>query len=103
MQTSPIHGQPPLFYVKHMDNFPQVCSLCLKLTPFGVGRRSCPGAGLANRVVGLALASLIQCFEWERIREEEVDMSEGSGITMLKAKPLKAMFKARMSMIDVLA
>lgn len=75
----------------------------LKLTPFGVGRRSCPGAGLANRVVGLALASLIQCFEWERISEEEVDMSEGSGITMLKAKPLKAMFKARMSMIDVLA
>ncbi|KAF5961082.1 hypothetical protein HYC85_002291 [Camellia sinensis] len=34
-----------------------------KLMPFGLGMRACPGAGMAQRVLGLALRSLIQCFE----------------------------------------
>ncbi|KAK3232017.1 hypothetical protein Dsin_003898 [Dipteronia sinensis] len=52
-----------------------------KFVPFGLGQQACPGAGLANRVMSLALAALIQCFEWERISEENTDMSEGTGIT----------------------
>ncbi|KAJ0026375.1 hypothetical protein Pint_06979 [Pistacia integerrima] len=63
--------------------------------PFGRGRRSCPRAGLANRVMGLALATLIQSFEWERISEAEVDLTGGIGLTMPKVKPLEAMCKAR--------
>ncbi|KDP32016.1 hypothetical protein JCGZ_12477 [Jatropha curcas] len=66
-----------------------------KLMPFGLGRRACPGAGLAQRVVGLALGSLIQCFEWERVSDKEEDMLEGGGVTMQKAEPLEAMCKAR--------
>ncbi|TXG55847.1 hypothetical protein EZV62_017160 [Acer yangbiense] len=72
-----------------------------KFVPFGLGRRACPGAGLANRVMGFSLAALIQCFEWERISEEEVDMSQGTGITMPKAKPLEAMCKSRHSMFFI--
>ncbi|KAM7251454.1 hypothetical protein ACFE04_023337 [Oxalis oulophora] len=66
-----------------------------QMLPFGVGRRSCPGVALANRVVGLALGSLIQCFEWERVDEMKIDMAEGKGLTMPKAESLLAMCKAR--------
>ncbi|KAG2238498.1 hypothetical protein Bca52824_092290 [Brassica carinata] len=59
------------------------------------GRRACPGSGLAQRLVSLTLASLIQCFEWDRIGEEGVDMTEAGGVTMHKAKPLVAMCRTR--------
>ncbi|WRX09096.1 Cytochrome P450 - like 10 [Theobroma cacao] len=66
-----------------------------KLMPFGLGRRACPGMGLAHRVVGVALGSLIQCFEWEKVSDKEIDMTEGTGLTMPKVEPLEAMCKRR--------
>ncbi|KAG5528590.1 hypothetical protein RHGRI_029320 [Rhododendron griersonianum] len=83
----PINFKPERFEGGEVEGY--------KLMPFGFGRRACPGVGLAQRVVGLALGSLIQCFEWERVSEDLVDLTEGKGATMPKAEPLEAMCKAR--------
>lgn len=58
-----------------------------KLLSFGLGRRACPGANMAQRVINVALGSLIQCFEWKRTSEE--------GMNTPKPLPLEAMYKAR--------
>ncbi|KAF8017347.1 hypothetical protein BT93_H2515 [Corymbia citriodora subsp. variegata] len=72
-----------------------------KFLPFGRGRRACPGAGFAHRVVSLALGSLVQC-EWKRVTEEWVDMTEGRGVTMPKVVPLEAMCKPRIVMANII-
>ncbi|XP_074321676.1 cytochrome P450 81Q32-like [Silene latifolia] len=89
--------KPERFEGKHGDEYR------LKLIQFGLGRRSCPGAPLANKVLGLTLATLIQCFEWENIDHEKLDMAEGFGLSMPKAVPLKAMCKTRQSIVHVIA
>ncbi|KAH0695604.1 hypothetical protein KY284_015658 [Solanum tuberosum] len=65
-----------------------------ELLPFGMGRRTCPGAGLAQRVIALTVGTLVQCFEWEIVSKDS-DIAEGSGLTLAKAEPLTAKCKAR--------
>uniref|UniRef100_A0A7N0UDA9 Cytochrome P450 n=1 Tax=Kalanchoe fedtschenkoi TaxID=63787 RepID=A0A7N0UDA9_KALFE len=74
-----------------------------KLMPFGSGRRSCPGEALGIRMVGLAIGSVVQCFDWERVGEEMVDMAEGAGLTLPKAAPLVARCRPRKNMAGLLA
>ncbi|KAK6938623.1 Cytochrome P450 [Dillenia turbinata] len=74
------------------------------LVPFGAGRRGCPGAGLASRVIGLALGTLIQSFDWKRIDEGTVEMVEGSGLSMPRVGNLDAMCRLRQPILqDLLA
>ncbi|KAL5223885.1 hypothetical protein ABZP36_010524 [Zizania latifolia] len=65
-----------------------------ELIPFGAGRRICPGMPLANRMVHLVLASLLNQFEWNlpvEIEKKGIDMSEKFGLTLGKAVPLCAL------------
>ncbi|KAL1198702.1 Cytochrome P450 81Q32 [Cardamine amara subsp. amara] len=64
-----------------------------KFLPFGRGRRACPGMGLAQLILDLALGSMVQCFDWEKVDDVAVDMSEGRGLTTPIAVPLVAKYK----------
>ncbi|XVF43869.1 hypothetical protein PTKIN_Ptkin02bG0075000 [Pterospermum kingtungense] len=63
--------------------------------PFGGGRRSCPGMTLATRMMELALANLLHCFNWKPFGEGkvDVDMEEAAGpsLTISKKTPLYLM------------
>ncbi|KAF5468165.1 hypothetical protein F2P56_012341 [Juglans regia] len=75
-----------------------------KFIPFGIGRRQCPGAGLALRINSLAMGALIQCFNWERVEKEiMVDMNLDPGFVLAKAKPLEAVCSPRHGMTNILA
>lgn len=74
-----------------------------KFVPFGMGRRACPGSGLAIRLISLVLGTFIQCFEWRRVGHELVDMEEGSGLSLQRVQPLEAMCRQRQSMATLLS
>uniref|UniRef100_A0A7N0UY27 Cytochrome P450 n=1 Tax=Kalanchoe fedtschenkoi TaxID=63787 RepID=A0A7N0UY27_KALFE len=104
LQRDPgVWDEPMRFIPERFENVQEAASHAHKFIPFGVGRRICPGASMASKVVGLALASLIQCFEWGRIGEEEVDMRECPGLTMSKIEPLEVMCRPRDKMLNVLS
>ena len=71
--------------------------------PFGAGKRVCPGEHLAGRMVWLAVATLVQCFDWERVSDELVDVVEGGGLSLAKLNPLRAKCRPRHFMMDVLS
>ncbi|XP_047944051.1 cytochrome P450 71A6-like [Salvia hispanica] len=65
--------------------------LHFELTPFGSGRRGCPGVTFAMTVYELALAKLVLNFDFELpngAKMEQLDVSESSGLTMHKKFPL---------------
>ncbi|MED6179930.1 hypothetical protein PIB30_005388 [Stylosanthes scabra] len=77
--------------------------VCYNMIPFGAGRRACPGAGLAKRITAHALGASIQCFEWQKVEDGEVDMTEEIGLSLPKAEPLFAYCKPREEMMNILS
>ncbi|XP_068656603.1 xanthotoxin 5-hydroxylase CYP82C4-like [Aristolochia californica] len=65
--------------------------------PFGSGRRSCPGMGLALPVLHLTLARILQAFELGTQNDSPVDMTERLHITITREKPLDVLFTPRLS------
>ncbi|KAI3735247.1 hypothetical protein L6452_14739 [Arctium lappa] len=69
-----------------------------EFTPFGAGRRMCPGLSLGLRSVELILASLIQGFDWVLPNDDDpskLDMNDKFGVTLQKEKPVKLIFKPK--------
>ncbi|KAF9598747.1 hypothetical protein IFM89_031415 [Coptis chinensis] len=67
-----------------------------ELIPFGSGRRSCPGISFALQLMHLTLASLLQGFIFETPSGAPVNMTEGVGITNMKATPLQVLITPRL-------
>uniref|UniRef100_A0A0C9RZ10 TSA: Wollemia nobilis Ref_Wollemi_Transcript_1520_2019 transcribed RNA sequence n=1 Tax=Wollemia nobilis TaxID=56998 RepID=A0A0C9RZ10_9CONI len=69
-----------------------------ELVPFGAGRRGCPGMLSGLKVVELALAQLLHCFDWSA--EGEVNMEEIFGLVVSRKFPLVARLASRLSTVD---
>ncbi|XP_003534174.2 uncharacterized protein [Glycine max] len=83
-----------MFYPERfMNNNVDIRGHDFQLIPFGSGRRGCPGIQLGLTSVGLILAQLVHCFNWELplgISPDDLDMTEKFGITIPRCKPLLA-------------
>ncbi|XXG76506.1 hypothetical protein AAC387_Pa08g0843 [Persea americana] len=67
----------------------------IKMMPFGVGRRICPGLHLAMLHLEYFVANLVKEFKWKTVDGEEVDLTEKQEFTIVMMKPLKAKITAR--------
>lgn len=81
-----IWPDPEAFRPERFEGLDGKKDLGFKFFPFGSGRRACPAENLAMSNIGLGLGSLIQCFDWEKVGE--IDMNEGAGTTTPKVQPL---------------
>ncbi|XP_061340580.1 geraniol 8-hydroxylase-like [Gastrolobium bilobum] len=63
-----------------------------ELTPFGSGRRVCPGLPFAMRMLYLMLGSVLNCFNWrleDGLTIEDMNMDDNFGLALAKAEPVR--------------
>ena len=68
----------------------------IKMMPFGVGRRICPGSSLAMLHLEYFVANLVWNFEWKAVEGDDVDLTEKQEFTMVMKNPLKAHLSLRL-------
>ena len=61
----------------------------IKMMPFGVGRRICPGLGVAMLHVEYLVANMVREFEWKEVAGDEVELTVKRGFTCFMEKPLR--------------
>ncbi|KGN46023.1 cytochrome P450 77A3 [Cucumis sativus] len=68
----------------------------MKMIPFGVGRRICPGLGMATIHVHLMMAKLVQEFEWSSYPpNSELDFTKKYEFTVVMKNSLRAIATTR--------
>ena len=95
-----IWEEPKKFNPKRFENGNSNGKLVI---PFGMGRRRCSGEPFAMRTLGVLLGTLIQSFEWKRLGDELIDLTEGCGLTTPLATPLEVMYRPRLAMKELLS
>ncbi|KAJ4827439.1 hypothetical protein Tsubulata_011092 [Turnera subulata] len=93
--SNPLEFYPERFLTEHTNV--DVRGMDFEYTPFGSGRRMCPGVTFALQIVHLILARLLQGFELRTVSDTTVDMSESPGMTLPRAAPLDVVLKPRLS------
>ncbi|XP_008792006.2 cytochrome P450 78A3-like [Phoenix dactylifera] len=93
----PLEFRPERFLNKDGDMEVEfsVMGTDLRLAPFGSGRRSCPGKGLAMMTVSFWMASLLHDFEWLPSEVKGVDLSEVLRLSSEMAAPLEVRVQPR--------
>ncbi|CAL5214851.1 unnamed protein product [Lathyrus oleraceus] len=67
----------------------------IKMMPFGVGRRICPGYNLAMLHLEYFVANLVWNFEWKVAEGGQVDLSEKHEFTVVMKNPLQVHISPR--------
>ncbi|PPR90798.1 hypothetical protein GOBAR_AA29882 [Gossypium barbadense] len=94
--SNPEEFEPERFLTSHQNV--DVLGRNFELTPFGSGRRSCPGIKWTLQAVHLTMARLLQGFDLTTPLHAPVDMTEaqGASATMPKATPLELVLTPRL-------
>ncbi|KAK9914267.1 hypothetical protein M0R45_038056 [Rubus argutus] len=93
----PMAFKPERFLNAGDQGFDLTGSREIKMMPFGVGRRICPGSALAVLHLEYFVANLVWKFEWRAVEGDDVDLSEKQEFTMVMKNPLKAHISPRVN------
>ncbi|OWM87636.1 hypothetical protein CDL15_Pgr022749 [Punica granatum] len=89
-------GEDPKLYITGNEDADITGVTGVKMLPFGVGRRICPGLGMATVHVHLMLARMVQEFEWSAYPpNSKIDFTGKLEFTVVMKNPLKALIKPR--------